>query len=284
MKHLLYLVVMICGICEVGSVSHPVVLEPRVISCHDTGPPSPIIGEGPCSTNVLYASNGTMLVDIPELAPPRPDNRTTIMAVGVDCARGNGLTGKRFSGCVFTDMYSHTPRVLNCALQNTQHWDLTPESTCHLDRTTWGGAGSHAGPGFSCVIFVQEHGWRSGSANSIYGLLDPNVVANSGNTYCQKATPPSPGCDVRLPDTIDHGTITSNQHSSTTVEGTIECGAAPVVSFAGGGRITMAPGVTTELSARVLPADRIQITSNLVSVNGEAGQHTATTLILVSPY
>jgi hypothetical protein len=258
------------------AVLHPVLIDPKIEQCDDWS-------QGPCSAMVYYTAAGSQLADVAVVAPPVPNAGTRLMAVGMHCTDGNAQEGKPFYGCRFTNDSGHTPGVTNCYLRSTDSWELTQNSTCALENNRWG-PHTGAGPGGECIIFVQTGGWSTQLANTIHGVLSPDAVANSGNAFCQKSLPPSVTCTVLLPDTIDHGTIEPNQQSSARVEGTINCGTAPVVTIAGGSRMTLALGVTTELSAQTLGGDRLQITSNLVSTNGEAGQHSASTVILVSPY
>jgi hypothetical protein len=258
----------------VECVLFPTLIDPVIRSCSSNG----------CVT-ATYASGGTRLVDVVPLGPPDPRFGTRLVAIGVHCSAGTQLQPPRpFTSCSYDEGPAHSPSLSNCHLRSTASWELTPDSTCST-TTAWG---THrgAGPGGECVLFIQEGGVINprGTVTSIYGSATAEVVANSGNAFCQKPLPPNVTCDVLLPATIDHGTVGPNSSSSVSIEGQLSCGANPVVSFLGGDRLALAPGVTTNLTASVVGAGRIQITSDLVSLGGETGYHSASTVIVVSPY
>jgi hypothetical protein len=270
--------ILLSGILLLNSQTGECVLFPTLID--------PVISS--CATNtctkVTYASGGTRLVDVVPLGPPDPRFGTTLIAIGVHCTYGTKQGKPRpFTVCTYDDGPVHSPSLSNCRLRSTASWELTRDSTCST-TTAWG-THTGAGPGGECVLFIQEGGYNKvGPVTSIYGRATAEVVANSGNAFCQKPIPPNVTCGVLLPATIDHGTVGPNSSSSVSIEGQLSCGANPVVSFLGGDRLALAPGVTTNLTASVVGAGRIQITSDLVSMGGETGYHSASTVIVVSPY
>lgn len=279
MKVLITLLVCFGTIIPAHAVLHPVIIDPTITGCKASD------DDGPCSLLVTYKGS-TVLADVAAAEPPNPvdPDDLALVAIGVHCNHGNALLGVPFSGCDFREGNEHAPVVANCTLKSVSSWELTASSTCNLRVSTWG-IHQGAGPGGECVLFVQaRNGQASGWARSIHGTVAPDVVANSGNAFCQKPLPPDVTCAVLLPDSIDHGTISPNSQNTASIEGDIDCGNKPVITFAGGRRITLAPGVTTELTAHVLGGGRVKITSDLIAVNGEAGYHSAATVILISPY
>lgn len=265
------------------AVLHPVLTNPRIKSCSGSIPSYPT--DGPCSQSVYYDWGPSTMIDIPPQGAPDGQLGTELVAIGMHCRRGNMLTGTPFTGCVFTTDLAHAPKLSNCRLKNTGTWEISSDSTCGVtDGNISGYAHNGAGPGGECVLFVQRNAISAGVVNSIYGILDANIVANSGNRFCQKPLPPAVACDISLPDMIDHGVIGPNSSSTATLDGTIMCGSNPVVSFVPGSGIDLAPGVTTRLSSKLSSGGRIQITSDLKTNNGAPGAHRASVVVLVSPY
>lgn len=265
------------------AVLHPVLTNPRILQCQNSHWSNLQPSDGPCSYRVTYDWGPRALLDIPPIGTPDAALGTDLVAIGMHCQRGNILTGSPFSGCSFSKDPGHTPNLSNCRLKSTRSWEITADSTCDVVRAG-GSPHSGAGPGGECVLFVQHQATYNGVVNSIYGILDANLVANSGNRFCQKPLPPTVTCDISLPDMIDHGVIGPNSSSTATVDGTIMCGSDPVVSFVPGGGIDLAPGVTTRLSSKLSSGGRIQITSDLKTNNGAPGAHRASVVVLVSPY
>lgn len=266
-----------------NAVLHPVLTNPRIKSCLDSTPAHPT--DGPCSYGVRYDWGPSTMIDIMPVGAPDAHLGTELIAIGMHCRRGNMLTGTPFSECNFTPALDHAPKLSNCRLKNTSSWEIASDSTCDV-TTIQSGSFAHigAGPGGECVLFVQRNAIANGVVNSIYGILEANTVANSGNRFCQKPLPPAVECDISLPDMIDHGVIGPNSASTVTLDGTIRCGSNPVVSFVPGSSIDLAPGVTTRLSSKLSSGGRIQITSDLKTNNGAPGAHRASVVVLVSPY
>lgn len=263
------------------AVLHPVLTNPRITSC--MGPTAEMATDGPCSQSVKYEWGPSTMIDILPQGVPDARLGTELVAIGMHCERGNMLTGTPFAVCTFRDDSAHAPKLSNCRLKNTDSWLISSDSTCNV--ITANNAGHYgAGPGGECVLFTQRNAIAKGVVNSIYGIVDANTVANSGNRFCQKPLPPTVECDISLPDMIDHGVIGPNSSSSSTLDGTISCGSNPVVSFVPGSGIDLAPGVTTRLSSKLSSGGRIQITSDLKTNNGAPGAHSASVVVLVSPY
>ncbi|OJT44269.1 hypothetical protein [Serratia plymuthica] len=279
MKSLVALIIALIWLTPADAARHPVLVNPRISECSWQW-----VG-GDCSARVAYASDGTMLADVAELAPPVPGSGRTLVTIGLHCSFGSSLSGSAFSSCEFRDDGMHAPRVNNCFLVSESSWELTPSSTCELLNNTWS-AHSGAGPGGECVLFVQSGQVRSGSqtVSTINGLLTANAIANSGSVYCQKPLPPNVSCDISLSPTLDHGVIGPDTHSVVDLEGTVNCGAKPVITILGGSKVQLAPGVTTELTTQLLGTDRVRLTSALDAINAEPGDHSGSVVVLASPY
>lgn len=262
--------------CPSYATLHPVLISPRISSCQQPA----------CAASVVYDWGTSTLVDIFEASKPDPSLGTELVAMGMHCNVGSMLTGTPFSGCLFTRRVGHNPTLLNCRLRSTDSWELTSDSTCNV-RNDGPGNDKHsgAGPGGECVVFVQAKSPTNvGTLLTIHGLLESNNVANSGNRFCQKPIPPAVQCEVTLPAVIDHGVMGPKGASSVSVNGEIRCGAKPVVTFASGNTLTLAPGVTTQLYSKLVGERQIQITSDLKTNNAAPGAHSASTVVVVSPY
>ncbi|CAI1967877.1 Uncharacterised protein [Serratia fonticola] len=275
MKSIL-LALILLGVSQSGvGVMHPTLNNPRIVSCSGSL----------CMRDVMYQADGSSFVDIIPQGNPDPAGGTVLKAMGIHCSIGASYPpgGERpFAGCDFR-VNEHAPLVTNCNLVSTDGWELTPDSTCGI-ATSWG-AHSGAGPGGECVFFVNAvTDLVKGPLHTVLGVVTAQDVANSGNSFCQKPLPPDVSCDVLLPATIDHGTVGPDSSSSISVSGQVSCGDNPVISFLGGDRLNLAPGVTTVLTARSIGPDQIQITSDLVTLGGAIGDHSASTVIIVSPY
>lgn len=265
------------------AVLHPVLTNPRIKSCRDGSPV--YLGDGPCSESVIYDWGPSTMIDVGPQGVPDAQLGTELVAMGMHCQRGNMITGTPFSGCSFASDWGHAPKLSNCRLKNTGSWELSSDSTCDVTTVVSGNRHNGAGPGGECVLFVQRNANPyPGVVNSIYGIVDANTIANSGNRFCQKPLPPTVECDISLPDMIDHGVIGPNSSSTVTVDGTISCGSNPGVSFVPGSGIDLAPGVTTRLTSKQSSGGRIQITSDLKTNYGAPGAHSASVVVLVTPY
>lgn len=283
MKSILLALILLGVSQQCMSVLFPVLTNPRITRCGaGSVPGQPVLQ---CSTSVFYSADGTTLVDIEPQSNPNFNLGTTLRAYAVHCNAGTTHPSDQrrpFSGCQFRSDF-HSPQLSNCHLKSQYTWDLTPDSTCGI-TTTWG-PHDGAGPGGECVVFAQSTAdLVTGGLRTIYGLVTAEQVANSGTSICQKPLPPSVTCDVLLPATIDHGTVGPDSSSSISVSGQVSCGDNPRIGFLGGGRLNLAPGVTTVLTARSIGPDQIQITSDLVTQGGATGDHSASTVIIVSPY
>ncbi len=255
---------------------HPVLVDPKIKSCSTNA----------CIAGVVYQWGPAVLVDLPEEGKPDSWLGTELAAYGMHCNYGSMLSGVPFSGCTFTRRVGHNPTLLNCRLKNTESWALTPDSTCSTrDDGPGNDAHSGAGPGGECVLFVQAGNPNTtGSLATIHGRLEPNTVANSGNRFCQKPIPPAITCDLSLPALIDHGVVGPNSHSTVSVDGDLACGDNPVVTITSGAVLNLAPGVTTKLTTHLISTNRIRLTSDLRTTAGTPGAHSASVVVLVSPY
>lgn len=232
--------------------------------------------------NVVFYAGTAELVDIgTPVGPPPSTGRLSIAAVGVHCTSGGN--GQPFTGCGWTGEgdISHAPTTSNCTLSSTTGWDLTANSTCNIS-STWGAHGG-AGPGGECVMFGQQINSRS--LSTPWGVLDPEVVANSGNRFCIKPLPPATVCSVILPTVIDHGILQPGTAAVKSIDGVVDCGLDPVVSVVGLTEVTMGPGVVTNITPVMVSSTAMRIQSALtVAPSALAGEYSASVIVAVSPY
>ncbi len=261
------------------AVLHPHAENPRITRCVNGS-------EGACSEDVYYAIDSFVLRETAPLSPPSSNMDTALQAMSIHCKYGNASKGLPFRDCSWVSYkHSHAPALGNCTLKSTLSWELTPSSTCHATVTTWG---NHAGaaPGGECVVVVQSQNPsnHAGPIATIFGIVTPDTLANSGNYYCQKPLAPTPTCSIELPALIDHRVMAADEISVVSIDGTISCGSHPVVTIVGGGRIPMGPGVVTELVPSVTSPEHVKLTSTLVTNNAGPGDHSASAIVVVSPY
>lgn len=257
-----------------SAVLHPVLVDPKITSCsQDKNFPDR------CSNVVYYSAAGLAMTDVlPLTQPVAAGSVTQLEALGIHCESGSSLTGKPFSKCRFTTDTIHAPTLVNCRLKSVKSWELKDPGACALSSLAWGGHGG-AGPGGECVFFVQK-----GKLTTIYGTFSADSVANSGSSFCQKPLPPDVTCEINLPSIIDHGVIEPNAHSVVSISGSVDCGGKPVLTILGGGKVPLAPGVTTVLTSQMIETDFVVLTSTLDAINGTPGGHSASAVVIASPY
>ncbi|MDT3253743.1 hypothetical protein QZQ97_22785 [Serratia sp. root2] len=119
---------------------------------------------------------------------------------------------------------------------------------------------------------------------TIYGTLTPDMIANAGNTFCQKPPPPGQTCAITVPSVIDHELIKTTDHSVVAIDGTVNCGAAPLLEIIGGGKINLAPGLYTLITPEMIGEDRIRLTSTLTAIKAEPGDYAGIAIVIASPY
>lgn len=266
------------GVCYPAlAVLHPMLVNPRITGC--LGPP---VGKYECSASVQYSADGVVMVDITPVAPPVGYERK-LVAYGIHCANGDGPSRQEFTGCSFS-MAQHAPGLAGeCSLAGVYSWELTPRSTCSI-FPNWGNH-TGAGVGGECVLFAQKGQDVGGpTLHTIYGTVNANVLANSGDSFCQKPLPPSVECSLDLPAVIDHGSVSTSAVSTASIEGRVACGSRPVVSIVGGGQLDMGPGLSSSLSPTMVGDGVLRITSSLRAVNADPGAHQASAIVRVSPY
>lgn len=263
-----------------AAVLHPYLLNPVITSCKTGGP------GGSCSSAVYYKSSGLSLHDVLPLAPPLEDGLLALTTVGVHCDYGDAATGVPFSGCVWVNNTTHRPTLTGgCKLVDHRTWELDPASKCSLYNSTWG-PHTGAGPGGECIMFVQEPqiDGNHGAIRTLYGDLTADTVANAGSTFCQKALPPAQRCVIDLPAVIDHETVGTSDLSIVTVDGTVDCGAKPVISVLGGNTVTLGTGVDSELTLHLVDEMHVRVTSTVTTTNAVASDYNGTHVVIASPY
>lgn len=285
----LWILVLMLYHCSAGAVAFPTIENMRIARCkpHATWP------SAHCEIPV-YASDGTVFVDLGGTARPERSMPLKIFPFSVECSRGSPRLGIPFSSCLWARNYGSTSASApvmtgKCELSSYESWEFTADSTCATAVGEWYGAYAVlAEPGFQCVIFAQDYpegttGSR-GPINTLYGLLDPTVVANSGNAYCQKSIPPNVTCNVTLPSQIDHGIVTPSASSTASIIGTVDCGDKPKVEFVGGSSVKLGDGVITQLSYQMSGSQSVRVVSNMTTSNSLPGVYSASVIIVVSPF
>lgn len=265
--------VALLGASLAHAVPYPQVSGPRITRCTDV--------RYPCGWDVYYTSDGVQFTDTMTVGAPAPGSTLKLVTWGIHCSWGDARTGVPFSECVWTG--GHSPLVYGkCELQNHSSWALTADSTCSV-AASWG-PHQGAGPGGECAVFAQNIYGAGHALPTPYGILDPTVVANSGNAFCEKPLPPNISCSIELPQVIDHGVINPNASSTASIEGLITCGGRPVVTVVGGDRLDMRGGVTTALSIELVGDSHVRVKSVMNAVDASPGPHQASAIVRVSPY
>lgn len=259
------------------AVPYPELLNPRISRCNNNS-------QGQCTLQVFYASEGTQLVDIHPVAPPSPVLKLELVPYGMHCYFGTILPpATPFTDCEWLTNPGHNPQLTGaCRLRSANSWALDSSSTC-ATATTWG-PHSGAGPGGECIVFAQSGQNRGKTLVTPRGVLQADAAANAGSTFCQKMMPPAVSCSVDLPPVIDHGTIAPTTTMSRTVDGTVDCGANPRITFLGGEHIVLGPGVTAILTHTSDRGGNLRITSDLTAKDATPGNHQTSVVVSVSPY
>jgi hypothetical protein len=118
-----------------------------------------------------------------------------------------------------------------------------------------------------------------------YGVISALSAANGGDRFCQKPLPPGVTCDIQLPNPVlDHGVMVPTARSVRKINGTVDCGANPKITFVGGGDLNIAAGIHTKLTALLTNESRLEISSDLTTTNAPAGEHQGSTILVVSPW
>ncbi|ERK07686.1 hypothetical protein L580_2049 [Serratia fonticola AU-P3(3)] len=258
----------------------PQLSNPRISSCVDNTQL-----KLKCASMVFYAHDGTTMIDMNGVGRPDPSLSLELAAYGIHCARGDGPTKQRFTGCDWgssTDRV-HSPATMGpCTLKSYDSWELMDGMTC-ATSTAWG-RHNGAGAGGECVVFAQVGG-QDGAAALLTntGMLDATTAANGGSVFCQKMLPPNTICDVDLPQVIDHGVVAPNSSSVVGINGLVDCGSNPSVSIMGGETLQVGPGVVSRLTHTIVGGRYLSIKSNLTAANS-TGVHQTSFIVVVSPY
>ncbi len=229
-------------------------------------------------TNNRYNFRGTSaLLDMGLPLIPKPRNLLPPRWYGIHCREGENWLG--FKGCSWTSGHGPTESYM-CGFvdYDSESWTLKEE--CAVPATwSWEG---HIGaaPGGECSVFGRE---LNGSLITPWGVLDATTVANSGSAMCVKATPPLIPCEMGAFGDLDHGVIGLNGTDTKSGTTTVSCGGTPRVELLGGGVITLAPGVSSTLTATMTNPSVLRVESRLTSQSGTPGRYSASKIVVVSP-
>jgi hypothetical protein len=116
-------------------------------------------------------------------------------------------------------------------------------------------------------------------------MINAYSAANGGDRFCQKPLPPGVACDIQLPNPLlDHGVMVPTARSVRKINGTVDCGTKPKITFVGGDELNIAAGIHTKLTALLTNESRLEISSELTTTNAAAGEHQGSTTLIVSPW
>lgn len=256
------------------AVVFPVLTEARITSCKS----DPI--NGPCSAQVLYAGNVSMLeIGVPT-TKPLPDVK--LDTLGIHCHGPAGGSLGPFKVCKWQGRGAvHSPVMSNCELQSTSgdDWTIKDPAGCSFAKT-WG---PHigAGPGGECAVFGQKI--NDDTVLTPFGIIDAVTAANAGSTFCIKPLPPASRCEVNLSPTLSHGEVRPNSTSSATIHGTTDCGYSPKVTIIGGSDLELAPGIKTHLDVTAAK-NEIMVSSEMTTYGAMPGQYEGNAIIVVNPH
>lgn len=282
--HLLVLLVMYSASFAANALRWPTVADLRITECRFLPGSQGQYTGYTCNYFVYFAFNSVIMAEAPDNAPPAPSTiRTTeVQLWGIHCSRGDATSGVPYSQCLWDSGLSHTPRATNCHTTTNTGWELTPTSTCTPVQTNYG-AHAGAGAGGECLMYGKYA--LPGILYTPYGPMDPEVVANSMHHLCVKPLPPAVTCEVMPLDGLefDHGIMTAGSVDTRSLAFNIDCGGNPSVITASG-RLHLADGVVSVLSANILSDTNMVVTSQLTtSAAAQPGAYSGTDIIIVSP-
>jgi|GEM_PF-3180686 len=181
------------------------------------------------------------------------------------CFYSSGMIPMTLSNCDFADPKS-------------QSWELKAGSTCTLSGI-WADMGKQKIG--SCVVIGTPQG---------YGLYTPWGFVNAdvavfGRGHCVVLPPPNEACTLDIAPSIHHGNLPVGTSDTKYVEGVVDCGTSPVVSVFGPSVITLAPGVSTRISASMSNSTAIRVRSDMtIDVSATPGGYSAGFVLVVAPY
>lgn len=237
---------------------------------------------------VFYNNQETAWRNIPEnLRSSVQTKQLTIW--GVHCTYGT--RPGNFSSCDFSEPERlHTAPLVNpsrCQTTAADNWVIADTAACTAVYTF---NGLHTGslPGAECgVLGKSTVPVTTTSIDTPFGVLTAEMVANSRDMYCGKPLTPPAKCEITIPNDglLDHGIQSPSSQSERTLEVMIQCGSNPVLTIADPmlkmdwNRIQSNLSLTPPRS----PGGNYLLRSVLKTTNATAGEHSAATVIVVTP-
>jgi hypothetical protein len=171
----------------------------------------------------------------------------------------------------------------DCKLMGVNTWDVRRPDLCHVANPNWTWyAREFPIPDNVCSIIAPSGPSWTKTIKTIFGVLDADYVANSGHPGCAGSEPPPTPCSVELPSVVDHGVVSPTSSDTRTVVGRATCGSTPRVSLLPD-TVSLAPGVTSRLTAFLAPDSQLYVTSVLTAVAATPGAHSASLVVVVEP-
>lgn len=244
------------------------------------------IGNQDCTSFVSYGNAKTYWRDIPDTLKST-ELMTRLTLLGVHCSKGD--KPGEFSACEWGTT-GHAPLLVNranCKTTEDDNWILASPEACEV-LPNISGTHSGSGPGAECAVLAKtsvptsQH--NSGAVDTPFGLLTAKQVANSRDLYCIKAQKPSLDCNINIPNggILDHGTQAPNSTSERTLDVEIDCGDDPVITMTDDTVPMDNNRIQSKLS--LTPnGPRYLLKSVLTAINATAGNHTGSSVIVVSP-
>jgi len=110
------------------------------------------------------------------------------------------------------------------------------------------------------------------SLSTPWSLLDPMTVANSGSTFCVKATDPVVPCSVGPLAELNHGEVGPNSVHTVSKTATVSCGGRPKLQVVGGTTVDLSAGVSSQLTAEMISPTTLRVESRLTNRGGVPGR------------
>ncbi|CAI1058903.1 Uncharacterised protein [Serratia entomophila] len=222
--------------------------------------------------NPLY-SGSTSMLNLSEPTIPKFNTQITgPVAMSAWCGDNNN--------CFLSSGIAGAPITLsNCdfADPKSQSWELKAGSTCTLSGI-WADLGAKKIG--SCVVIGTPRGF---GMDTPWGYVNANeAVFDRG--HCVVLPPPNETCTLDIAPSIHHGNLPVGTSDTKYVEGVVDCGTSPVVSVFGPSVITLAPGVSTRISASMSNSTSVRLQSDMtVDASATPGDYSAALVLSVSP-
>ncbi|CAI0954891.1 Uncharacterised protein [Serratia entomophila] len=222
--------------------------------------------------NPLYSGSTSML----NLGEPTARRTNTSLAGPVAMSAWCGSSSCQYS----VGVGGNTMSLSNCdfADPKSQSWELKAGSTCTLSGI-WADLGTKKIG--SCVVIGTPRGY---GMDTPWGYVNADAAV-FGRSHCVVLPPPNETCTLDIAPSIHHGNLPVGTSDTKYVEGVVDCGTSPVVSVFGPSVITLAPGVSTRISASLSNSTAIRVRSDMtIDASATPGGYSAGFVLVVAPY